>query len=273
MTSTEGQEQEQQQQQQPRPNTRFGPDLDGNEGMRVDVSERLRDAGAGLRGDSGDSEYPRVSNHYDGQEVIYKYSQNRIQNNCPQSIEDRADWIEKIGMMLADDGSGIRWMVINQQLPCIIDTPHISFETHKEYIQHRVFSFDRVIPFSHILTDTREKCTVSVQHSDGVQYKLQCPVRIWQALSKKVYTKLKLKIPHTLRRFHQTVDNNDGEALVKSIRTTCDNMSQTTAQLLELRKESIKFDNLSEWIQVRGDLLQLYRDPEPRFQWHARSVV
>ena len=37
-------------------------------------------------------------------------------------------------------------------------------------------------------------------------------------------------------------------------------MSQTTAQLLELRKESIKFDNLSEWIQVRGDLLQLYRD-------------
>ena len=201
-----------------------------------------------------------MSNHYDGQEVIYKYSQNRIQNNCPQSIEDRADWIEKIGMMLADDGSGIRWMVTNQQLPCIIDNSILSFETHPNYVQHRAFSFDRVIPFSHILTDTREKCTISVQHSDGVQYKLQCPVRIWQALSKKVYTKLKLKIPHTLRRFHQTVDNNDGEALVKSIRTTCDNMSQTTAQLLELRKDSIKFDNLSEWIQVRGDLLQLYRD-------------
>ena len=87
MTSTEGQAQEQQQQHQPRPNTRFGPDLDGNEGMRVDVSAQLRDAGAGLRGDSGDPEYPRISNHYDGQEVIYKYNRNNIQNNCPQSIE------------------------------------------------------------------------------------------------------------------------------------------------------------------------------------------
>ncbi len=65
-------------------------------------------------------------------------------------------------------------------------------------------------------------------------------------MSKKIYTKLKMKIPHDLRRFHQTVDKNDGEALVKSIRTTCDNMSQTTAQLLELRKDSIKFDNFSK---------------------------
>ena len=83
MTSTEGQEQEQQQQQQTRQNSRFGPMVDGNEGMRVDVSAQLRDAGADFRGDSGDTEYPRMSNHYDGQEVIYKYNRNHIQNDCP----------------------------------------------------------------------------------------------------------------------------------------------------------------------------------------------
>ena len=78
-------------------------------------------------------------------------------------------------------------------------------------------------------------------------------------MSEKVYTKLKMKIPHDLRRFHQSINKDDGEALVKSIRSTCDSMSQTTAQLLELRKDNIKFDNLSEWTQVRGDMLQLYQ--------------
>ena len=57
-----------------------------------------------------------------------------------------------------------------------------------------------------------------------------------------------------------SINRDDGEALVKSIRSTCDNVSQTTVQLLELRKDKIKFNNLSEWTQVRGDMLQLYQD-------------
>ena len=163
---------------------------------------------------------------------------------------------------LSDDGSGIRWMVVNQTLPCLPDNANLAFGTHPSPVEYHDFTFDRVIPFVEILNGPREKCTISVMcpSRNNFTYILNCPTRIWDAMSKKIYTKLKLKIPHDLRRFHQTVDKNDGEALVKSIRTTCDNMSQTTAQLLELRKDSIKFDNLSEWIQVRGDMLQLYRD-------------
>ena len=230
MTTTGEQEQEQQQQQNTTA-SRWDVVPDGNgQGTGIDVTRRLLDTGVDMRGESGDKDYPRMSDHYDGQEVIYKYKSNQIQNNCPVSIEGRTDWLDKI-----------------------IDNPQLSFETHPNSIQHQVFTFDRVIPFSHILSDTREKCTISAENNDGVQYKLQCPVRIWQAMSKRIYTKLKVKIPHELRRFHQTVNKNDGEALVKSIRTTCDNISHATAQLLELRKDSIKFTNLSDWIQVRGD--------------------
>ena len=162
-------------------------------------------------------------------------------------------------MTLADDGSGIRQMVTNKQLPCLVDNANASFEIHSSYIHYRVFTFDRVIPFSCILSDTRQKCVISVLH-DNVPYKIMCPGRIWQSMSKKVYTKIKLKILHALRRFHQSINKNDGGALVRSIRSTCDNVSQTTAQFFELRNDSIKLHNLSEWRHVRYDLLQLYRD-------------
>ena len=143
-------------------------------------------------------------------------------------------------MTLSDDGSGIRWMVINQTLSCLVDNANLAFDSYATLVEYHEFIFDRVIPFVEILNGPREKCTISVMCPlrNNFTYKLMCPTQIWQAMSKKIYTNLTLKIPHELRRFHQSVDKNDGEALVKSIRTTCDNVSQTTAQLLELRKGS-----------------------------------
>ena len=73
-------------------------------------------------------------NHFDGQEVIYKNNANQIQNDCTASIADRADWFEKIVMTLSDDGSGIRWIVIDQTLPCIIDNENLSFDTHPSFV-------------------------------------------------------------------------------------------------------------------------------------------
>ena len=73
MTNTREEQQEQQQQQTQR-TSRFGVSPGGNDqGMGVDasVSERLRDAGVDFDGESGNKDYPRFTNHYDGQEVIY----------------------------------------------------------------------------------------------------------------------------------------------------------------------------------------------------------
>ena len=55
---------------------------DGNEGMRVDVSAQLQDAGAGFRGDSGDTEYPRMANNMHHSSQISA----QICNNLKKSV-------------------------------------------------------------------------------------------------------------------------------------------------------------------------------------------
>ena len=78
ITGEQQQEQQQQQQQQTSETSRWDVQPDGNGLEGIDVTRRLQDVGANMRGESGDTEYPRMSNHYDGQEVIYKYNQNQI---------------------------------------------------------------------------------------------------------------------------------------------------------------------------------------------------
>ena len=181
MTTTR-EEQQEQQQQQTRQGSRFGPQIDGNGqdfGSDGFVADCLRVAGAAMRRNSGNPDYLRFSNHFDGQEVIYKNKANQIQNNCPVSIADKADWLKKVKMTLSDDGSGIRWMVINQTLPCLVDNANLAFDTHPSLLQYHEFTFDRVIPLAQILSGTREKCTISVLNADNFTYKLMCPARIW----------------------------------------------------------------------------------------------
>ena len=104
MTVTEEQEQEQQQQQQTSTASRWGPRFGENgQGTRVDgsVRQRLADAGVDFDGESGNSNFPRFTDHYDGQEVSYKNKSNQIQNNCPPLIADRADWLDKVEMALS----------------------------------------------------------------------------------------------------------------------------------------------------------------------------
>ena len=63
MVNTREEQQEQQQQQTRRP-SRFDVPPDGNgQGIGVDgsVADRLRDAGADMRGESGNRDYPRFS--------------------------------------------------------------------------------------------------------------------------------------------------------------------------------------------------------------------
>ena len=208
----------QQEQEQPTSseNMTAGEGIGQEMGMEVDyasVSKRLRQTDADMRDEPGNKNYPRFTDHYDSQEVIYKNNANQIQTDYPSSIEDRVDWLEKIEMTLAGDVSSIRWMVINKQLPCLVDNANVSFEIHSSYIHYRAFTFDRVIPFSCILSDTREKCVISVLN-DNIPYKIMCPERVWPSMFKKIYIKLSLKIPHALRHFHQSINRHNGEALV-----------------------------------------------------------
>jgi hypothetical protein len=95
---------------------------------------------------------------------------------------------------------------------------------------------------------------------NGTMCKVPFPTRVWNALSEKVFALLKPTIEPSLRLLHQSIEKYDGIALVKRMRCQTDNIAQSQIQLLEMRRDNIKLSNLSEWQQVRGDIVKVLSD-------------
>ena len=166
------------------------------------------------------------------------------------TLADRSEWIANLEIKLESNGSGIRWIERDTQLQCQKDN----------YLQYRVFSIDRVIPYSYVFDTTFDGAFLDCNDANGETFQVKVPRRIWTALSKKIYSLVKPKIPQTLRRFWQSNEKWDGVTLIRTIRSVTDNLGKSSIEILEHRRDTLKLDSLGDWLTFRGEFLQLQSD-------------
>ena len=177
-----------------------------------------------------------------------------IQQDCPSSFSGRRNWLKNVQVILTNNPSGIVWKETNSLLPCYESTPN-------SQLINKIFTFSRTIQLSVIFDYIDGNQFITQSDSEGSMRMLQLPPRIITQISKTMYALLIAKIPiEEGSHFHQNVATFDGIALIRALRSTTDDLSKSLIDTLDARADTIHFNNISDWLAVRGELMQLKND-------------
>ena len=192
--------------------------------------------------------------HHDLEYVIpNRGSQINITRDCPESLSDRRLWLKTVEVLFENSQSGIRWIEQNSVLAC-------KHTMHAQNIFTSNFSFDLVIPLSHIFRVVDGNLFLEQPDVDGNMLFIQIADRILREISRKVYALLLVRIPESSQHLMESVKSYDGLALIKCLRSQTDNIHQTLVESLRDRKSALSLPSLADWPKTKSDLVSLYKD-------------
>ena len=186
------------------------------------------------------------STHKDGDHVVSKDLSRLVDSVCPAGLRERDHWLSQLQTKFAGTQSGVRWVEDGQVqlLSCTADQNF--FANGGQGNTRRSFMVDTLVKYSKAFSPLGRRELVNLTDTNGVLCSVQPPQRILDAIGESVYSWVKPHVPLALKHLYDTIDVDDGYALLNNIRTKTD-LSVEYIDTLHARLEALKCHDLKDY--------------------------
>ena len=158
--------------------------------------------------------------------------------NCPSRIDEMSNWIKRLRSAIRGAKSGFLWKETR------VANPNLAPEV-----------IDQVVPMT-IVFDFPTMAAVRVKCPPGM---FAPPPEVLHELSSQIYSVILPLISYADRRLHQGVMDDDGWALLRSLKATM-HKEGDALDFLESERDALKCDTLSDYPTFRAGVAQLKSD-------------
>jgi hypothetical protein len=167
----------------------------------------------------------------------------RFSKDCPKTISELPDWIDKVMNAMRGARSGIRWI--------------------GQYHPHGAapMQVDTTVPFTVVFT-CPALAALRIPITDPVTgnlFHVSPPMDVVSELSTQVYTSIVNLIGFEQRKFYQGVAKNNGWQLIRHLRR-CQANEGGQYEFLKAKRDSIKCAQFGDYPQFKTEVLQMKDD-------------